>query len=100
MSPARQRGLSEAYGSWKMICRSRRFLRMASASSVVSSSPSSWTEPEVGSMRRMTDLAVVVLPQPDSPTSDSVSPRATWNDTPSTAWMGGRGARSHWRGAT
>ncbi len=29
---------------------------------------------------------VVVLPQPDSPTSDSVSPRMTSNVRPSTAW--------------
>jgi hypothetical protein len=39
-------------------------------------------------------LAVVVLPQPDSPTSDSVSPRATENDTPSTAWIAGFAGRS------
>ena len=29
--------------------------------------------------------AVSVLPQPDSPTMHSVSPRSTWNDTPCTA---------------
>ena len=56
----------------------------------VSSSPSSFTEPEVGSTRRSTDFAVVVLPQPDSPTSASVSPRSTVKETSSTAWIGGR----------
>ena len=41
---------------------------------------------DVGSIRRSTQRAVVDLPQPDSPTSPSVSPRLTANDTPSTAW--------------
>ena len=63
---------------------------MRSAESVVSSSPSSFTEPEVGSTSRTTDFAVVVLPQPDSPTSASVSPRSTVKETSSTAWIGGR----------
>ena len=72
-----------------MICRSRRRSRICSGLSVVSSSPSSCTEPEVGSINRITDLAVVVLPQPDSPTSDSVSLRATVKETPSTACTGG-----------
>src|SRR5258708_23760503 len=37
-------------------------------------------------MRRMSDSAVTDLPQPDSPTRPSVSPAASSNDTPSTAW--------------
>jgi hypothetical protein len=45
---------------------------------------------EVGSISRTTDFAVVVLPQPDSPTSASVSPRSTVKETSSTAWIGGR----------
>jgi hypothetical protein len=57
MSPADMRGSSDAYGSWKTICRSLRRWRMRSAESVVSSSPSSFTEPEVGSTRRTTDFA-------------------------------------------
>src|SRR2546427_11639839 len=36
-------------------------------------------------MRRMSERAVTVLPQPDSPTSPSVSPAASSKDTPSTA---------------
>ena len=35
--------------------------------------------------RRRTDSAVTLLPQPDSPTTPSVSPAATLYDTPSTA---------------
>src|SRR5258708_19829552 len=38
--------------------------------------------------------ATVDLPQPDSPTSDSVSPRLMVNDTPSTARSSCFGARS------
>ena len=83
-----------------MICRSRRRSRMRPASSPISSSPSKRTEPEVGSTRRSTDLAVVVLPQPDSPTSARVSPRSSVNDTPSTARTAGRGACSQRRGET
>jgi len=35
--------------------------------------------------RRMTESAVTLLPQPDSPTTASVSPRSTWSDMRSTA---------------
>src|ERR1041385_1722704 len=35
--------------------------------------------------RRSTDRAVIVLPQPDSPTTPTVSPSSTWRLTPSTA---------------
>src|SRR5690606_34480411 len=41
--------------------------------------------PEVTGARRITDNAVVVLPEPDSPTIAMVRPLATSNDTPSTA---------------
>ena len=82
-----------------MICRSRRCWRIASDGRPTSSLPSSLTEPEVGRTRPITDLAVVVLPQPDSPTRDSVSPRATPNDTSSTAWIGGCLRPSQRRGA-
>src|SRR3954447_20513054 len=36
-------------------------------------------------MRRMTDMAVTLLPEPDSPTMPSTSPARTVNETPSTA---------------
>jgi hypothetical protein len=68
-----------------MICTSLRRWRICAGLSFSRFSPSSSTEPAVGSIRRITDLAVVVLPQPDSPTSDSVSLRATVKETPSTA---------------
>ena len=38
-----------------------------------------------GSIRRSTRRLTVDLPQPDSPTSASVSPASTWKLTPSTA---------------
>jgi len=47
--------------------------------------PSSTTCPAVMSNSRRIARPTVDLPQPDSPTSDSVSPRATSKDTPSTA---------------
>ncbi len=49
------------------------------------SRPSKWTLPDVGSSRRSTSRPVVDLPQPDSPTSASVSPASTSKLTPSTA---------------
>ena len=51
----------------------------------VMSAPSNHTVPAVGSIKRSTSRAVVLLPQPLSPTSASVSPRNSLNDTPSTA---------------
>src|SRR5215208_5554724 len=50
------------------------------------SSPSKITSPSVGSRRRRTRRARVLLPHPDSPTSPSVSPRRTERSTPSTAF--------------
>ena len=48
--------------------------------------PSKVTLPPVGSSSRVTRRAVVLLPQPDSPTIENVSPRRTSKSTPSTAW--------------
>src|SRR5882757_3678631 len=39
-----------------------------------------------GSIRPRIESPVTVLPEPDSPTMPSTSPRATSNDTPSTAF--------------
>jgi len=73
------RGLSEVNGSWKIICMSRRSAR----SSDGRNPPISTTEPpasrmkispSVGSMARRIQRAVVVFPQPLSPTRPSVSP--------------------------
>ena len=43
---------------------------------------------------RITVCAVVVLPQPDSPTSATISPGAIVNDTPSTACTVSLGRRA------
>ena len=51
----------------------------------VMSRPSKRIVPLVGSSSRMIRRAVVVLPQPVSPTIPSVSPRSTSKETPSTA---------------
>ena len=49
------------------------------------SCPAISTDPERGTSMRMTAWAVVVLPQPDSPTSATSSPAATVSEMPSTA---------------
>ena len=77
-------------GSWKIMpMRLPRTSRMADSGSRSKSCPSRCTEPdtirpESGNSRAI-DNAVMDLPQPDSPSSAKVSPRATENETPSTA---------------
>ena len=85
MSPARFRGLSEENGSWKMICICRRKGRISSLPRRVTSWPSSRMVPAVGSIRRRMARPTVVLPQPISPTSPSVSPGPIVKLTSSTA---------------
>ena len=85
MKPTRLRGLSDAYGSWKTIIISRRYGRISARDRCVMSRPSKITLPPVGSSSRMTQRAIVDLPQPDSPTTPSVSPSLTAKETPSTA---------------
>ena len=77
LSPIGVRGSSDAYGSWKMICIRRRYGCSAAPFSVVMSVPSKTIVPAVGSMSRSSSRPTVVLPQPDSPTRPSVSPRRT-----------------------
>ena len=86
IAPTVMRGLSEANGSWNTIWMSRRIARRSSPSRPSTFLPSKTISPSEGSIRRITQRAVVDLPQPDSPTSPSVSPRFTANETPSTAW--------------
>ena len=50
------------------------------------SRPSKEASPLVGSIRRRMTRPVVVLPQPDSPTRPSVSPRRMLKEMPSTAF--------------
>ncbi len=82
------RGFSEANGSWKMIWMSRRACtsdwpeRSNRFWPLSSACPSNVALPRSNCTIA---LPVVVLPQPDSPTSASVSRSATLNDTPSTA---------------
>ncbi len=85
MEPTVIRGSSEPYGSWKMICILRRILRSSPGLSDSRSTPSKRTEPLVASRSRIIARPMVLLPQPDSPTRPSVSPRRTWKVTPSTA---------------
>ena len=84
--PAVIRGSRLAYGSWKIICIRLRRRRNSAPLNSVTSWPSKKMRPPVGGLRRMIARPVVLLPQPDSPTSPSVSPRSISNVTPSTAW--------------
>ena len=80
LSPMGVRGSSDAYGSWKMICIRRRYGLRRAPLSFGMSTPSNMIVPDVGSMSRSSSRPTVVLPQPDSPTSPSVSPRRISND--------------------
>ena len=90
-SPILWSGESAVMGSWKtMPTADPRIRRSASSGSVAMSCPSKAIAPEAmrpggfGTSRK-TLMAVTDLPQPDSPTSPSVSPASRCNDTPSTA---------------
>ena len=83
--PTRLRGLSDAYGSWKTICTSRRNGRMARVPRCSMCLPSKMISPSVGSSSRTMVRPSVDLPHPDSPTSPSVSPSRTAKLTSSTA---------------
>ena len=81
------RGLSDAYGSWKTICISLRTSRICRRAKPVMSRPLKMILPAVGSVSLISVRESVVLPQPDSPTSPSVSPAWIERSTPSTAWI-------------
>jgi hypothetical protein len=84
--------LSEVIGSWKMIAISlARTRRISSLLALTRSRPCQSTSPAAilpGGIGRSfsTVIAVTVLPQPDSPTTQTVSPRSIVRSTPSTAW--------------
>src|SRR5262245_35095464 len=86
MKPTRLRGLRLAYGSWKTIISSRRIGRISARLRCEMSRPSKMISPAVGSRRRMMQRAIVDLPQPDSPTTPSVSRGFTSNEMSSTAF--------------
>src|SRR5215831_18932444 len=85
-------GLSEVIGSWKIIAMSLpRTARILSSPSASKSVPASLTEPPTmrpggSGTSCMSDKAVILLPQPDSPTMASVSCGASEKLTPSTAF--------------
>ncbi len=95
MCPTRIRGLSEPYGSWKTICMRCRAAQSSRAESATRSRPSKRICPALGSISRKISRPVVDLPQPDSPTSPSVSPGSSAKLTPSTARITRRRRASH-----
>jgi hypothetical protein len=85
------RGLSDAKGSWKMICTSRRAARSASPSSCEQvAAVQQGLALDLGRPRSSCTMAlpVVVLPQPDSPTRASVAAGTNSKDTSRTASKG------------
>src|SRR5689334_19146632 len=85
MSPTVIRGFSDVYGSCITIWMLRRARRRPWPERRAMFSPRTSTSPLVGFSRPTSSLARVDLPQPDSPTMPSVSPRRNWRSTPSTA---------------
>ena len=89
-SPQVKTGLSEVIGSWKIIEMSLpRTSRRSSSGSVTRSRPSSRIWPATIRPGRLMsprmDMAVMLLPQPDSPTTPSVFPSPMVKLIPSTA---------------
>ena len=85
MSRTLRRGFSDEIGSWKIICIRVRAERMSFCDMCVRSLPSKTIEPDVGRGSCMIARPVVLLPQPDSPTRPSVSPRRRSKLIPDTA---------------
>ena len=74
MSPTVMRGLSDVYGSCSTIWMLRRSLRSSAPRIAKMSRPLYRALPLVGGSSRISTCASVDLPQPDSPTTPSVSP--------------------------
>ena len=85
MSMTRRRGFSEEIGSWKIICTCVRSVRRSPRLSDVSSVSPNTILPEVAFSTWTMARPVVDLPQPDSPTSPSVSPWRRLKVMPATA---------------
>ncbi len=80
-------GLSAVMGSWKTMAMSPpRTPRISRSDSASRSRPANraWPSTAASPSRRSRLSAVIVLPEPDSPTSASFSPRAIWKPTPRT----------------
>ncbi|KAG1387040.1 hypothetical protein G6F59_016583 [Rhizopus arrhizus] len=92
--PAGITGFKEVMGSWKIIeIWLPRMARMDFSGRASRSRPSNSMRPPAtrpgARSRRMMDSDVTLLPQPDSPTRPSVSPRRRSNESLSTATTGG-----------
>ena len=83
--PTMKRGLSDAYGFWKMIWMRRLYGMNSRADIARMSRPSKCAVPAVASCSRISVRPTVVLPEPDSPTRPSVLPLGRSNDTSCTA---------------
>src|SRR6266498_605764 len=89
--PTDSTGLSDVIGSWKIMPMSLpRIRRISSSERARRSRPLKTMRPPTirpagAATRRITESALTDLPQPDSPTSATVSPARTSQDTPSTA---------------
>lgn len=81
MSPTRCRGLSEPYGSWKIIWMRRRFAASAEPRRARKSVSPTHTWPLSLSTRRIAAFTNVLLPEPDSPTIARVLPRGSCSET-------------------
>ena len=60
---------------------------MSCGATWVTSSPSKWTLPCLGTSRPLTVLRVVVLPAPLAPMSVTISSSSTVSETPRRAWI-------------
>src|SRR5207244_9560289 len=85
ISPTDMRGFSEPYGSWKMICTSRRISFNSFLFALKMLRPSRNASPDVGGISRKIVRATVDLPEPDSPIRPRVSPCLMSKLTSSTA---------------
>ena len=94
-----KRGLRLSVGSWNTIWMRLRIGSLANCLAGIApmSSPSNMIVPSVLSIRRMTMVEVVDLPQPDSPTRPTLSPRLTVKLMPSTARNTSGSGAGPWR---
>jgi hypothetical protein len=87
-------GFSAVIGSWKIMpMRLPRIWHICFSGRPTSSWPSSLMLPVTWALEGsspMSDITVIDLPQPDSPTMPSVSPRSSENEMPRTACAGPR----------
>src|SRR5262249_21904776 len=87
-------GFSDEYGSWKTTWTRLRNRRRADAPPSTIDVPSKRMSPDVGRSSCNRSRPSVLLPDPLSPTTPSVSPRAIESDTSSTATSVSRGLRA------